>query len=623
MKKFTSFILVLILILGSTAYAQDVSFRGSAKNVVRTGERFQLTYTVDAEGQNFRGPALKGFQVLSGPSTSQSSSIQIINGNVSRTVEYTFTYILQAGGDDGIFEIPPAEITVDGKKVESNPVKIQVVKSATSQQGSRAQGQQGSQGNQGNSSGNASDDFKDDVFIRAVADKSSPMQGEQVTVTYKLYYRVNINAPDVSKEPSFKGFWVENLIKNRQNYVQYQENYNGQLYHVAEIKKLALFPQQSGKTTITPLQATCQAQVRQQTQQRSKDPFFDSFFNDPFFNRYKTVEIPLTSNSLTLNVKPLPTTNKPAEFSGAVGDFDFSSSVDKTSLKTNEALNLKFTVSGTGNVELVDQIHVKFPPDFEVYDPKITKDISTAGNKVSGKKSFEYLIIPRTPGDFTIDPVKFVYYDLAKNSYQTITSPAYQISVAKGEGSAADVTYSGVNKSDVRMIGSDIRYIKTGNPDLHILGTFFFGSTGFYLLLIAPVILFILFIFIWKKELKKRSNMSLMRNRKATKVAKKRMKKAQQYMGENKQDAFYEEVSQALWGYLSDKFSIPLSNLSMDTVSETLRKREVKEETISQFIETLNNCEYARFAPGESHAAMENIYNEGIRIISIMEQELR
>ena len=622
MKRFTSGILLLFILAGSIAYGQGVNFTGSAKNVVRTGERFQLSYTVDAEGKNFSGPAFTGFRVLSGPSTSQSSSIQIINGNVSRTVEYTFTYILQAGGEEGIFEIPPAEITVEGKTIQSNPVKIQVVKSASTQQGTQ-QGQPGGQGKQSGTSGTTAEDYSDDVFIRAVVDKTSPMQGEQVVVTYKLYYRISINAPDIVKEPSFKGFWVNNLIENRQNYVQYQETYRGQRYQVAELKKLALFPQQSGKTTITPLEAVCQAQVRTQQQRRTRDPFFDSFFNDPFFNRYKTIELPLESNAVTLNVKPLPTTNKPVDFSGAVGDFDFSSSIDKTSLKANEALNLKFTVKGTGNVELVDQIRVSFPPDFEVYDPKVTKNISTAGNRVSGSKTFEYLIIPRTAGDFTIDPVKFVYYDLGSDTYKTLTAPEYEISVAKGDGSAADVAYSGVNQSDIQFVGSDIRYIKTGDPGLKLIGTFFFGSTGFYVLLIAPVILFILFIIIWKKELKKRSNMALMRNRKATKVARKRMKKAQLFMADNKQDAFYEEVSQALWGYLSDKFSIPLANLSMDTVAETLKKREVKEETIDQFIDTLNNCEYARFAPGESKGAMENIYHDGVRIISTMEQELR
>lgn len=593
--------------------AQDVTFQASAKNVVRTGERFQLTYSVNTEGKNFRGPSITDFNVLGGPSTSQSSSVQIINGNVSRTVEYTFTYVLQAT-KEGIFDIVPATITVDGKNYESNAVKIQVVKSGTTQQG-------GTKTNEGSTA--SADDFKDDAFIRVSTNKSNPMQGEQIIVTYKLYFRININAPRFEKEPSFKGFWVNDLQKDRQTYVQYQETYKGQQYQVAELKKVALFPQRSGKITIPAMEGTCQTQIKSASKSRSRDPFFDSFFNDPFSSRYKTIELPLKSNSLTIDVKPLPSANKPADFNGAVGSFDFSSNINKTELKANEAINLKFTVSGQGNVELVDKIDVTFPPDFEVYDPKISKNINAANNGISGKKTFEYIIIPRVPGDFVIEPVKFSYFDLSKKKYVTLTSPEYKISVEKGDGTASDVNYSNVNRSDIRYIGSDIRYIKTGNPELGLIGAFFFGSTLFYILLLLPLVIFILFIIIWKKELKKRSNMALMRNRKATKVAQKRLKKAQQFLSEKKQSEFYEEVSQAIWGYLSDKFSIPLASLSVDTVSETLTRKEVKPEIIEKFIEIINNCEFARFAPGESHSNMEQIYNEAMNVISQMESDLR
>jgi hypothetical protein len=581
---------------------------------VRTGERFQLTYTVNSEGKNFRGPNISDFEVLGGPSTSQSSSVQIINGNVSRTVEYSFTYVLQATSE-GIFDIAPATITVDGKSYESNMVKVQVVGAASNQQG-------GTQSNSDNSTVDA-DDFKDDAFIRVSASDRSPMQGEQIIVTYKLYFRININAPRFDKEPSFKGFWVNDLQQDRQSYVQYQETYNGQKYQVAELKKVALFPQQSGKMTIPALEGSCQTQVRSATQSKSRDPFFDNFFNDPFSSRYKTIEIPLNSNSLTIDVKPLPSANKPADFNGAVGSFEFNSNINKTELRANEAINLKFTVSGKGNVELVDKINVSFPPDFEVYDPKIAKNINVSANGISGNKSFEYIIIPRVPGDFKIEAVKFSYFDLAKNKYITLTSPEYNISVAKGDGSSADVTYSNVNRSDIRYLGSDIRYIKTGNPELSLIGTFFFGSNLFNLLLLLPFVLFILFLVIWKKELKKRSNMALMKNRKATRVAQKRLKKAHHFLVEKKQAGFYEEVSQAIWGYLSDKFSIPLASLSIDTVSETLNNKEVKPELTEKFIETLNNCEFARFAPGESHSNMEQIYHEAMNIISLMERELR
>jgi hypothetical protein len=612
-------IAIIGLILISTltgVLGQDVTFRASAKNVVRTGERFRLIYTVNGEGTNFKPPTISGFEILSGPSTSQSSSIQIINGNVSRTVEYSYTFILQAKGEDGIFDLDPAEVTVNGQTYKSNPLKIQVIKSAAGQQGQQP-------GNSGQGDGTSMDDLKDDVFVRAVANKSSPMQGEQVTITYKLYFRINIAAPEFTSEPSFKGFWVNDLLKDRQSLPQYQEVYKGQNYHVAELKKLALFPQRSGEFNIEPLKLNVQAQIRTKTQSRSRDPFFDSFFNDPFFNRYKTVEVPLVSNALTIKTRPLPTANKPADFSGAVGSFELLSDIDKTSLKTNEAINLKFTVKGTGNVELIDKLNVAFPPDFEVYDPKITKKMNYAASGVSGSKTFEYLLIPRAAGNFTIDPISFTYYNLGRNQYVTLTTPSYDIAVEKGDDDDAAFSFTAPNQTDVRYIGSDIRHIRVATPDFRSIGTFFFASTGFYLLIAIPFVLFVLFVILWKNELKKRSNLALMKNRKATKVARKKMKKAELFMKENQKDAFYEEVSQALWGYLSDKFSIPLANLSIDTVNATLTAKGVKEETINQFTEVLNNCEFARFAPGDSQTAMDKIYNEAVNLISHMEREIK
>ncbi len=593
---------------------QGVTFKASAKNVVRIGERFNLTYTLNAEGSGFRGADIEGFVVVTGPHASRSSNMQIINGRVSQSVENTFTYILSAQ-KEGIFNIAPATVTVNGKKIQSNSVKVQVVKNTTQKQ--NVQG--------GNSAASISESLKDEVFIKVVANKNKLMQGEQVIVTYKLYYKVNISsAPQFEKEPSFRGFWVKNLLKDRQNYVQYEESYKGQKYQVAEIKKIALFPQKSGKLTIEPATAVAQAQIKSQGQgRRSGDPFFDNFFNGSFSNRVKNVNVNLKTNRLTLNVKPLPTSNKPANYSGAVGDFRMNSVCDKTELKANEALNLKFTISGKGNVELANLPEINFPSDFEVYDPKISKNISISQNGVSGKKTFEYLIIPRNQGDFKIPPVKFSYYNLKKKKYETLSSPEYSIHVAKGDGSAANASFTGADHLDVKYLGKDIRHIKTQNPGLIPIGTYFYGSTLFYILIFAPLFLFILFIIIWKKELEKRSNLALMRNRKATKVAHKRLKKAHDFLKENKKNEFYIELSQAIWGYLSDKFSIPLANLSMDTVSESLAKKEVKEETIQQFIGTLNNCEFARFAPGESNSAMDNLYGEAMNVISKMENELK
>lgn len=613
MKFVASAILFLILFQGNVLHAQGVQFKAKANDIVYVGERFNLVYTLNAEGNNFRGPDFKDFLVLSGPFTSTSSSVQVINGKVSRTVEYTYTYMLSAG-QEGVFEISPAKVNVDGTIYESNSLKIQVIKGNSSQQ------QQGSSSRSQGSTGNVN--LKDEVFIKAIADKTNPKQGEQVIITYKLYFNINISALEFKKEPSFKGFWKTDLLEDQQGYNQYSEVYNGRKYSVAEIKKYAIFPQRTGSLVIEPADVNAQGQIKAQ-QKSGNDPFFDNFFNDPFFNRMKNVEIPLESNAITLDVQPLPSSNRPVEFNGAVGSFSFESTIDKTELKANEAINLKFTISGAGNIELVDKLNVGFPPDFEVYDPKINSNINTTKIGVSGTKTFEYLIIPRTSGTFKINPVKFSYFDLKKNTYETILSPEYIIKVAKGDGSAANVTYSGVNQADVKYIGSDIRHIKTKNSGFKIIGTYFFNSTAFYALFIVPALLFVVFIFLLKKELKKRTNIALMRNRKATRVAQKRMKKAQAFLQENNRKAFYEEVSQALWGYLSDKFSIPLSNLSMDTVKDTLLAREVKEETISQFIETLNHCEFARFAPGDSGSDMKNIYDESVVIISKIEGDLK
>jgi len=621
MRKSILFILFVLQIITSVAIAQDVIFNATARDVVRTGERFQITYTLNADGKEFRTPDMKNFMVISGPHTSQSSSIQIINGKVNRSVENSFTlYVI--GNKEGIFTIPPATIKVDGKTYKSNELKIQVVKS-----NSQAQ-QQGNVGS-GNvrpgssSSGSSSSDIKDDVFIRIIVDKRNPIQGEQVLVTYKLYFRVSISTPQFNKEPSFPGFWVNDLLKNSKSYKQYEETYKGKRFNVAEIKKFALFPQRSGKLVIEPAEALCQAQLKTKTQRRSNDPFFDNFFNDPFFNRYKTVDINLTTKPVTINVKPLPSQNMPADYNGAVGEFDFSSSIDKTDCKANDAITLKFTVSGKGNVELVDKLNVNFPPDFEVYDPKISKKITTTPYSVSGRKTFEYLIIPRNPGSFKIPPVKFSYYNLKKKKYVTLKSSEYDINVAKGEGSSSGVSYSSINQKDINYIGTDIRHIKIGAPYLKPIGVFFFNSLSFYLWLIAPVILFLLFVIFWKKEFEKRSNIALMRNRKATKVAHSRLKKAHLFMKDGKENEFYVEISQALWGYLSDKFSIPLSNLSMDTVYATLIDKGVKENSVKIFINTLNNCEFARFAPGDSSGTMENIYNEAVNAISLLESELK
>ncbi|HPS62049.1 MAG TPA: BatD family protein [Bacteroidales bacterium] len=608
-----------LVLATSSGWSQDVKLTAQTKQVVAVGETFTLSYTLNGQGNGFRGPNIQGFNVLSGPNTSTSSSIRNINGTTTMSITYTYTYLLQATRE-GSFDIPAATVTVNGRQVVSNPLTVKVVK------GSAPTGNQGTSGNRGGNTQQGGGGLgANDVYVKAFTSNSSPMQGEGIVVTYKIFTKVPIANINISKLSSFSGFWSQNLMKENDKLQQTTQVIDGEQYVVADIRKIALFPLKSGRLVIDPLELNCVAQVRRQTRTRTGDPFFDDFFNDSFFNTgVANVEKTLKSNPVIITARPLPEEGKPADFSGAVGNFTFRSEIDKTRLKTNEAVTLKCIVSGRGNIQLIDKMNVSFPPDFETYDPKVTSDIQTAVGGISGSQTFEYLMIPRKPGKFTIKPITFSYYDLDKKRYVTLSSPEYTLEVEKGTGESSSVmTYSGANKEDIKYIGSDIRHIKENTITLVSAGTRFFPSLAFWLLLAIPALLYLLFLVLWRKLAARRSDTVLMKNLRATKIARKRLRTAEQFRKGGKQDEFYIAISQALWGYLSDKFGIPLAELSIDSVREALVSRNVDESIIAQFMETLNNTEFCRFAPGEKTINMDRIYNEALEIITKMERELR
>jgi len=610
----------LLTLLTLAGYGQVVEFTAQTKQVVAVGETFTLTYTINGQGEGFRGPSIQGFEVLSGPNTSTTSSIRSINGRTSMAITYSFTYLLQATRE-GSFDIPAASVQVDRKQYTSNAVTIKVVKNPNAAANQQYTGGQ-QQGARNPQSGVVSG--PNDVYVKAFASSANPMQGEGIVVTYKIFTKVPIAQINISKLSSFSGFWSQNLMKENDKLQQYTQVIDGEQYVIADIRKIALFPLKSGRLVIDPLELACVAQIKRQTKSRTGDPFFDDFFNDSFFNTsYATVEKNLKSNPLVISVRPLPEAGKPGDFSGAAGSFTFHTEIDKTRLKTNEALNLKCVVSGKGNIQLIDKLNITFPPDFETYDPKVTSDINSSAAGISGSQTFEYLIIPRKPGRFILKPISFSYFDLGKMRYITQTSPEYTIDVEKGSGDAALVTYSGANKEDIKYIGSDIRHIKDKPFALTHAGTIFFGSSGFWLLLIIPLLAFIALVIFGRKMAARHGDTVLMKNLKATKVARKRLRKADEFLKSGNQEAFYVEISQALWGYLSDKFSIPLAELSIDSVHEALLRKNVREEIITQFTGTLQNTDFARFAPGEKSVNMERIYNEALEIISKIERELK
>ncbi len=617
MKLIRLSLFLLMLVSAGPGFGQKVEFSASAKETVAVGEQFRLIFSVNSQASGFTAPVLKDFAILAGPSQSSSTSMQIINNQVTRSVDFSFTYILQAT-TEGTFTIGPASVNVDGKSYKSNPVTVKVVK------GSAQQPRQGTQGGQSNQQPSGEISGKD-LFVKASVSKSNPYQGEQIIVTYKIYTRIPIAEYSITKAPAMSGFWTQDLLKDQKNLNQYRETIDGQEYVVAEIKKDAIFAQKSGKLTIEPLEMDVVAQIQRKSGRRlTNDPFFDNFFDDGFFgNTLQNVKKTIRSNHLNVNVKSLPGQGKPADFSGAVGNFTIAASTDRNELKANDALSLKFTVTGKGNLKLIEKPSLAFPADFEVYDPRVSDNIRTTASGVSGSRTFEYLVIPRNPGNFTIKPALFSYFDIDNGVYKTLKSPGFNIKVERGDGSEATFSAGGTNKEDFKYIGNDIRFIKTGKLNLRPVNSFLFGTTIFWVLLAAPFILFIIFLVVLKNELKKRGNQVLMRNRKATGVARKRLKLAEKYLKQSNQELFWSETSNALWGYMSDKFNIPRSTLSMDSANEALQAKNVNEALIKQFISTLNNCEFARFAPGNKSRLMDELYKEAIEVITRTEQELR
>jgi hypothetical protein len=617
MKKGFGYLLIfMVLMIPEITSGQSATLKASAKTNVEVGEQFRVVYEVNAEGSNFTGPDFRGFSLITGPMVSTSSSIQIVNGRMDRTFTQTYTYILSAG-QEGEFIIEPANVIVDGKKITSNKLSIKVGP-ASSQQGGGGQARQPSTQDQ---SGGLS---AKDLYLRAIPDKRTAVVGEQIIITYRIYTRVPVSSLSVTKLSSFPGFWTKNLLDNNASLQQTTQIIDGQEYVLADVRKVALFPQKTGKLTIEPMELECIAQIRtQQNQQRTRDPF-ESFFNDPFFNRnIQNVPKTLISEAITIDVEPVPVARRPQQFNGAVGQFGFQSAIDRNEIKANEAINISFTITGSGNLELIDLPRPIFPADFEVYDPKIVSDIKTSSNGISGSRKAEYLVIPRFQGNYRIEPIEFVYYDPRKKEFVTLRSQTFDIMVEKGSAdSGGDVVFS-IAQEGIRYLGSDIRHIKLKGKKLKPAGSYFFASTLYFLLVLGSLTIFIGALIWTRKQEHLQQNQSLLRNRKATKVARKRLVNAEKHLKKKEQNEFYAEISQALWGYISDKFMIPRSELSFETVEIALKEKSAAGELVEQFILTLNNCEYARFAPGDVNKKMDDLYQQGIEVITKAERLIK
>ncbi len=602
------YVLMALLFAASTGYAQNFTATVN-QNPVSTTEPFELTFTfsgTDVNGiSNFQPPSFGNFSVLSGPN--QSTSMQIINGSMSGS--RSFSYYLQAK-EKGKFTIGSASITNRGAVLKTHPIIIDVVQGSAKQNAQKG-------GQQGNEKQVSAAEIGDNVFIRASADKSSAYIGEQVTVVYKLYTRLNIASLQVVKMPSYTGFWSEDITTS-QNITFTNETLNGKQYSVAVLKKVALFPSQSGELTVTPLSLKLPVILQKK---RKSQSLFDDFFNDPFFQQTQTVEFNAVSNNVRVRAIPLPEAKKPAGFNGAVGSFTMNAELDKKTVKQHEPVSLKLTISGAGNIQLLTTPDIQIPAAFEKYDPKINDDIQRSG-VISGKKSFEYLLIPRVEGKQELPPVTFSYFDVKKKDYVTLTAHPGAVEVTKGD---AEYTGKGSNysKEEIRLLGEDIRYIKSKARDIQSVGSYMANSVFAWFLLLFPIA-GIAGVMIWKsREEKLAGNLELLRNRKAEKLARARLKAAQKALLAHKVDAFYDEISFALLGYIEYKMNIPRSELSMEKITEVLSTAAISEERIAGFTKSLEECEFIRFAPTQDKEnRMKPLYDSCVSLIVGMEAEL-
>lgn len=598
--------------------AQNV-IRVEAPDVVAVNEQFNVTFIIEGEKSpsDFQWSSGDDFQLVWGPQKGSSSSIQIINGKRSSSHQTTFTYILIPKAT-GTFQLPAATALLSGDRISSTQASIQVVSDgASSSQSSGKNGGKSSGGGQTSSTGSG-EISSNDLFMRLSLSRTEVVIGEPITATLKIYQRANVVGFENAKFPTFNGFWSQET--DVPNNIEFKrESLDDKIYNTAVLRTYVLIPQQSGTITIDPAELVCLVNIR--TAPSTSNSLFDSFFQD----EYRTIRKRVTTPAVKVKVNPLPA-GQPASFGGGVGNFGISARLTTDNLKTHDAASLIITVSGRGNVALLEEPKVNFPPDFEVYDTKTTENTDKSNGGTSGSKSFEYPFIPRSHGDFTIEPVEYSYYDVNAGKYVTLRTEPLHVKVAKGKGgdsTPVTTVNSGVERKDVKSLADDIRFIFTGKPGLSGSGSFFVGSVFFWILLALMILGATSVYLAFRKVAAMRADVAGTKNRRATKMAQKRLKLAGEYLDKNLYTAFYEELHKALIGFVSDKLNMDMSEISKDNIASALTDGGVSEEQTKAFTDLLDACEFARYSPDGGNEAMRSHYDAALKVISSIDSGLK
>jgi len=599
----TPIALFLLIVIQTFGFSQELKFSATlSRNQAAVGEQIKLTYSLNAMGNAFTAPDLSAFDLLMGPQ--QMFGTQNVNGKFSQTLSYTY-YI--AGKKTGKFTIGPASIRVGNGVMKSNSVDIEITKGGSTS-ASGAQQQQKQQQSSASQPGNGND-----LYVKAIVSKVSGVVGDQFLVTYKLYSRYAQLNYELSKAPTFNGFYTEDIaLANKPN--GEQENINGQNYLTAEIKKVLVFPQKSGKLEIPSIELNCVVRQRVQAQ---------SIWDQMMGGGYRDAEVKVKSAAVQLEVKPHDAAGKPVDFNGAVGKLSAEITLDRAAVKAGEAVNLRITVSGRGNLKLIDPPMLNLPAELEVYDPQVKDNISVSSAGMNGSRTFEYLIIPRAGGDYNLGPMSFSWFDPEARQYKSETLQILSLKVEKGSGDAIVVNRNRASGGKTKTISEDIRFIHTAETELKPEEpALFFLSLPFFSLTAVSPIAFIAFIMIRRRDLNRRQNRGLYRMKEAGSMASKRLKKASELLTARNKDAFYEEVYRALFGYFSDKLKLPMAELNRTTIEAMLGQKNASETLIQKVLTTLDACEFARFAPGASES-MNEVYEQAATIIRELEQTIK
>ena len=589
----------------------QTSIQVQTHNVVAEDERFNVTFVIDGNVKvsEFSWEPGSDFQLLWGPQRGHSSSIQIINGKTTKSVQTTFSYVLRPL-KAGRFSLPSARANVDGKEIVSSPANIEVVGSQQSQ--SRQQNPSSSSQSQTQQPKATQQRTDEDIILTLNLSRTNVVVGEPVTATIMLYTRADIAGFESAQFPDFNGFWSQEQ-DSPTNIEFSRATYNGQIYNAALLKKYMLIPQQTGTLTISPAEIVCLVNVR-------TAPSGNSIF-DGFFDSVTTVRQKVVSKAVKVNVSALPK-GAPESFGGGVGEFTISAKMSKDSLKTHEAASLIVTVSGKGNISLIQAPDVKLPPDMEAYDTKTSDRVDKSG--YSGSKRYEYPFIPRSWGDFVIPPVKYSYYDVKAGKYVTLQTDSIAFNVARGaDVPGAGTVISAPSQKDVKSLGTDIRYINVKNSQLSAKGVFFVGSALFWVLTALIVLLAVLCWAAFRKIAARRADVAGAKNRKATKMAMKRLRLAGTFLRQNLYTAFYEELHKALLGFMSDKLNIPVAELSKERIAEILSEGGVPASLIDSFVGLIDACEFARYSPSAGNEAMTAHYEAALDVISSVDSNMK